>query len=173
MLRTSEFWNNYESCKIYDIDTLPQEMIENIDKAKAERLKAYAPYSKYAVSAVLVTETGKAITGVNSENCIFDGTCAEAGAVASWTSTINPETMTREEIVYVVVVGKTFESENLPSREDVYVTPCGRCRQRLSEHCLGDTIIVCTNETLTKARVCKLSDLLPFVYTPKNLNDIF
>jgi cytidine deaminase len=171
MIDNSQFWNQYKSCEVYDIKDLPIEMQKNVELANQDRKKAYAPYSNYSVGAVIVTKSGKQISSANTETCNYDSVCAEAGAIAEWTkssfssSTENhPE---REEISYVVVVGKPIESRTL--RNDVFVTPCGRCRQRLYEHCYGNTTIVGCNETVDKARLYKLSDLLPFAFTPMNL----
>lgn len=173
MINKNDFWNKYKSCEIYNISDLPSKIQKSIEIAKNERRKAYAPYSHYGVGAVIVTEAGRNIPAANSETCNIDSICAEAGAIDDWTKITHEDPTTheliREKIIYVVVVGSPFSSQEIEPRPDMYVTPCGRCRQRLYEHCDGDTIIVGCNETLDKARVCKLGDLLPFAYTPQNL----
>ncbi|MGL4404782.1 MAG: cytidine deaminase, partial [Notoacmeibacter sp.] len=55
-----------------------------IDAAVKARLTAYAPYSKFLVGAALLDEHGKIHMGCNVENAAYpQGTCAEAGALAS------------------------------------------------------------------------------------------
>lgn len=166
-----QFWKKYKSCKIYDIEDLPVEIQKNIELAKEVSLNAYAPYSHYSVGAVIVTKSGRQFSSANTESCNFDSFCAETGAIAEWVKSAvkNPSVnhQDREEIDYIVVVGEPVEYEFL--RNDVFVTPCGRCRQKLYEHCTGDTPVIGCNETIDKARIYKLSDLLPFAFTPKNL----
>ena len=59
-------------------------MSDLFEKARAVRLNAHAPYSKFRVGAALRTKTGKEFVGCNVENSAYpQGTCAEAGAIAS------------------------------------------------------------------------------------------
>jgi len=80
--------------------------------------KAYAPYSNYKVGAALLTKSGKIFTGCNIENSSYGLTnCAERTAVFKAVS--EGETEFEEIVIYV-------DSQKLPS-------PCGACRQVLSE----------------------------------------
>jgi cytidine deaminase len=162
MINKDEFWSKYKSCEIYNVSELPEEMQTALEKARTERNNAYAPYSKYGVCAIIVTENENIIDEVNSETCNIDSICAEAGAIDNWTKIVP-----REKINYVIVAGIPLDEKE--PREDVYVTPCGRCRQRLYEHCADDTIIIGSNEPVTKVRVYKMCDLLPFAFRPENL----
>jgi cytidine deaminase len=59
-------------------------MSDLFEKARAVRLNAHAPYSKFRVGAALRTKTGKEFVGCNVENSAYpQGTCAEAGAIAA------------------------------------------------------------------------------------------
>lgn len=167
MIDKNEFWSKYKSFEVYDVSDIPNEIQKSIQLAKAESKKAYAPYSSYGVGAVIVTETGREIASSNSETCNYDVICAEAGAISQWTQIQNKTK--REEITYVVVAGNLLEKEGSTLRSDIFITPCGRCRQRLYEHCKNDTIILSCNETLDKVRVFKLCDLLPYAFSPRNL----
>ena len=57
---------------------------ELIDRASEVRKNAYAPYSNFYVGAALRTLQGTIHSGCNVENIAYpEGTCAEAGAIAS------------------------------------------------------------------------------------------
>jgi cytidine deaminase len=117
---------------------------ELIEKAKRARFKAYAPYSNFKVGAALLTKGGKVYTGANVENSAFGLTvCAERVAVFS--------AVTRGDKDFVKIVVVT--DKNPP------VTPCGACRQVLSEFA-KDLKIVCAN-LKGKVERYTLKELLP------------
>ena len=59
-------------------------MNDLIAVAKAARLKAYAPYSKFLVGAALRDENGQIHGGCNIENAAYpQGWCAETSAIAA------------------------------------------------------------------------------------------
>jgi cytidine deaminase len=116
-----------------------------IDEAAAARPNAYAPYSGFKVGAALRTASGKVFVGVNVENAAYpQGTCAEAGAIAAMIA--GGET----RIAEVAVIADSPDP----------VTPCGGCRQKLSEFAAPDTPVTMASvsgETLTMT----MSELLP------------
>jgi cytidine deaminase len=117
---------------------------ELIEKAKRARLKAYAPYSNFKVGAALLTRSGKVYTGANVENATFGLTvCAERNAVYRAVNRGD-----RDFIKIAVVADK-----NPP------VTPCGACRQVLSEF-VKDLKIICANLD-GKVETYHLRELLP------------
>jgi cytidine deaminase len=123
---------------------------ELIKRAKTARLKAYAPYSKFKVGAALLTKSGKVYTGANVENSTYGLTvCAERVAIFKAVSDGS------EDFVKIVVAA----DKNPP------ITPCGACRQVLSEFA-HDLEVVCVN---LKGKIDRynLKDLLPeaFEYT--------
>ncbi len=128
----------------------PRDMIEMAGRA---RERAHAPYSGYAVGACLRTDTGKLYAGCNVENAAYpEGQCAEAVAIGAMV------TGGDRRIVEVVVVGGG----------SALCTPCGGCRQRLSEFAGPETPVhVCGPEGLRKT--IALGDLLPFGFGPANL----
>lgn len=94
----------------------PKVLDELVDLAKDARKNAYAPYSKYKVGAAVATKSGKTFVGCNVENASYGATiCAERGAVMAMVAA--GET----EIAAVAVVTEDGGS------------PCGMCRQVLSE----------------------------------------
>lgn len=83
------------------------------------RKRAYAPYSGFAVGAVVVSAEGMPFAGCNVENLSFGLTmCAERVAVGNLVASLG-----RVELVAVVVVADT----------EAPVSPCGACRQVLAE----------------------------------------
>ena len=55
-----------------------------VDKAEHVAARAYAPYSKYLVGAVVRTRDGREFEGVNVENAAYPlGICAEKTAIAA------------------------------------------------------------------------------------------
>ena len=124
---------------------------ELIEKAKRARLRAYAPYSNFKVGAALLTKSGKVYTGANVENSTFGLTvCAERIAVFK---AVNKGD---KEFTKIAVVA----DKNQP------VTPCGACRQVLSEF-VKDMKIVCAN---LKGKVDRytLEELLPEAFDKRS-----
>ena len=96
-----------------------------IEQAIDARKRAYAPYSNYPVGAALMTASGKIIAGVNVENAAYPTSmCAERTAVFSAVA------QGEREFRAVAVV-----TENGG-------TPCGSCRQALSEFGLDTLVLV-------------------------------
>lgn len=111
---------------------------------------AYAPYSNYKVGAAILTDDGRLFTGVNVENASYGlSVCAERTAV------FRAVTAGASRIVAVAVC-----TENA-------VTPCGGCRQVLSEFA-GD-IPVLLSDTAGNVRQTSLHTLLPECFGPGDL----
>lgn len=82
---------------------------------------AYAPYSKFKVSAGILLANGKQILGTNQENAAYpSGTCAERVAVF-YAHASYPNEIIKE---IVIVTEKDNETP---------LSPCGACRQALIE----------------------------------------
>ena len=124
---------------------------ELIEKARRVRLKAYAPYSNFKVGAALLTESGKVYTGANVENSTFGLTvCAERVAVF--------EAVSRGE--------KNISKIAVVADKDPPITPCGACRQVLSEFA-KDLKIVCAN-LKGKVERYSLKELLPEAFEKRS-----
>ena len=124
---------------------------ELIEKAKRARLRAYAPYSNFKVGAALLTRSGKVYTGANVENSTYGLTvCAERLAIFK---AVNKGD---KDLVKIVVV----TDRNPP------VTPCGACRQVLSEFA-KNLKIVCAN-LKGKIERYSLKELLPEAFEERS-----
>jgi cytidine deaminase len=122
-----------------------------IRSALASRQHAYAPYSNYAVGAALLTKSGKIFTGVNVENAAYPtGTCAERVAVFKAVSEGEKE----------------FEAIVVASNNGG--TPCGACRQVLSEFGLETQVIIVDSDGKLVLE-STVGELLPGAFTPKDL----
>lgn len=124
---------------------------ELLEIAKRARENAYAPYSEFKVGAAILTEDGKIFTGANVENASYGlSMCAERVAVFKAVS----EGYRRFKAIAVV------------ADTDGPVSPCGACRQVLSE--FGDMDVIMGNMK-GDVKVMKLSELLPESFTPEDL----
>ena len=122
--------------------------------ALAVRENAYAPYSNFKVGAAIRAENGEVFTGCNVENVAYpEGTCAEAGAIAAMIAAGE----TRLTEVYVVA------DSSHP------VTPCGGCRQKLSEFGTGDVVVTMSNLEGTELKMT-LAELLPGAFTEAHMD---
>lgn len=122
---------------------------ELIAAAKAVRLNAYAPYSRFAVGAAILLENGEIVTGCNVENSSYGMTmCAERNAMAAAVAKgrINP--------VAIAIVGD----------EGRICPPCGACRQFLAEFNTGMTVVL---EDMSGVVTYKLEALLPAHFSLK------
>lgn len=109
--------------------------------ARAARADSYSPYSRFAVGAALLTKSGKVYTGANIENGAYPSSmCAERVAV--------------------------FKAVNDGEREllaiAVTATPCGACRQVLSEFSDGSLEII--TEDMGEVATHRLDELLPYSF---------
>lgn len=104
-------------------------------KAIAALENSYSPYSNYRVGAALLCKNGKIYTGCNIENASFSPTiCAERVAFSKAVSE------GEREFDAIAIAGKK-ELALVP------FSPCGVCRQFMSEFCTPDfTVLVITGE---------------------------
>jgi len=122
---------------------------ELINIAVKAMKRAYAPYSQFKVGAALLTKSGKVFEGFNIENSSYGlSICAERVAIFS-----------------AVVAGeRNFEKIAIVADTDKLVSPCGACRQVMSE--FGDFQVIMTN-TSGQLIVRNVSELLPFAFKLK------
>lgn len=133
---------------------LTKETRNQLIKAAIEvRQNAYAPYSNYAVGAALLTADHQVFTGVNVENSVYPVTiCAERSAV------YNAVSQGKQNFEAIAVITKDGG------------TPCGACRQVLSEFGL-DILVVIADEQGNIQHELSVGDLLPSSFGPQNLEN--
>ncbi|HEY9593182.1 MAG TPA: cytidine deaminase [Spirochaetia bacterium] len=94
---------------------------ELLRRAREAASFSYSPYSHFPVGAALLCDDGTIVTGANVENRSFGlANCAERSALFAAVS----QGKTRFVALAVVC-----------SRAEEPVSPCGACRQALSEFC--------------------------------------
>jgi cytidine deaminase len=123
-----------------------------LEAARAARLNAHAPFSKFRVGAALQTEDGKVITGCNVENATYGLTiCAERVAMFKAISEGH------RRFVRVAVVADT----------EAPTPPCGACRQILWE--MGGDLEVILGNLVAEKGSYRLRDLLPLPFDARLL----
>lgn len=129
---------------------------------------AYAPYSRFAVGSAVLLADSTILSAANMENASYGITiCAEVGAMQQ------AVTKHDEPISAIAVVGFGFWPEH--ATLDV-VTPCGRCRQIISEIAQkqkSEIEVICANGDLDKINVYRISELLPDAFGPAALGGNF
>ena len=129
-------------------DELRQKLVE---AALQARRWAYAPYSAYHVGAALLTSSGRIYDGVNVENAAYPTSmCAERVAVF--------KAVSEGERQFEAIAVATSNGG----------TPCGACRQVLSEFGLEILVLVANGEG-TIIQETPLSALLPGAFKPSDL----
>lgn len=125
-----------------------------IEEAKKAREKAYVPYSKFAVGAALLTANGKVYHGCNIENAAYSMcNCAERTALFSAYSEGD----------------RDFQLMTVVADTDRPCSPCGACRQVISELCSKDMIVVLTN-LKGDIQEITVADLLPGAFSSEDLH---
>ena len=122
-----------------------------IAKAKEARELSYSPYSNFKVGAAVLTKDGKVFLGANIENSAYSlCMCAERNAL--YHTYMNG--YKKEDIAALALCADTDEP----------CSPCGACRQVISELFPKDAPIYMSN---LKGEVQKTNivELLPFAFS--------
>lgn len=123
-----------------------------VNAARDVRVNAHAPYSKFRVGAAVLGASGKVYVGCNVENATYGATiCAERAAVCAMVAA--GETQAHAIAVYTDC--------------NPVATPCGICRQVLSEFAEDMPVILAGPEQHSEL---SLAALLPnrFIFNPKD-----
>lgn len=98
-----------------------------INESISIRSNSYSPYSKFKVGSVLVTSLNKIYSGVNVENISYGlSNCAERSVIFSAVS--------KGE--------RDFKLITVCSDLEEFLTPCGACRQVISEFKIKNVLLV-------------------------------
>ncbi len=118
-----------------------------MESARAAAERAYAPYSSFRVGAALLCADGAVVTGCNVENRSYGLTiCAERSALGRAIAE------GRRSFVALAV---------FCADADYAVSPCGACRQVISEFVGGDFPVYFAGRS-GEAASATMAALLPF-----------
>ncbi|WP_251125928.1 cytidine deaminase [Exiguobacterium sp. s22] len=133
---------------------ISQERVQElVHKAIEARNRAYTPYSKFKVGAVVIDAAGNEVLGCNVENASYGlSMCAERTAIFKAVSEGS------DSIETVVVVGDT----------EGPISPCGACRQVIAEFAGEDFTLILANLN-GDTKVMTKEEMLPYGFSPKDL----
>lgn len=124
-----------------------------VQKSIEAKENSYAPYSNFRVGAALLTDDNKIIKACNVEISSFSLTiCAERNAIFK---------------AYSEGIRK-FKAIAIAADTIDYISPCGACRQVISDLC-GDIDVILINGK-NEIKILRTQQLLPFAFTDKELN---
>ncbi|WP_296970981.1 cytidine deaminase [Tepidanaerobacter sp. EBM-38] len=125
---------------------IPLDEKELVRKALSAMKNAYVPYSKFPVGACAVTADGEEVLGCNIENASYGLTvCAERVAL------FKAYSEGKKDIVALAVAANVDEP----------VSPCGACRQVISE-LAPKAVVYLTNKDGSKIKRMTAEELLPY-----------
>lgn len=126
-----------------------------IIKSMEARNLSYSPYSHFAVGAALLTKDGKVFLGANIENSSYPlCMCAERNAI--YNAMLNG--YRKEDFVALALSADT----------DGLCSPCGACRQVISELFPKDAPIYMSN-IQGDEKDTTIEELLPFAFSGDDL----
>ncbi len=147
-----------------DITELTDSDANLVKKAREHTALAYAPYSKFCVSAVAFMQNGEYVTGTNQENASYPvSICAERvllGTIAN----LYPDTP-------ISTIAISYNSNTVETSAPI--SPCGMCRQALAEYenRLQQPIrLLLSGQSGEIILIDTASHLLPLAFSGKNLN---
>lgn len=124
-------------------------------KAKEARKLSYSPYSHFAVGAAVETKDGEIFLGANVENSSYPlCMCAERNALYN----AMMHGYKKEDLVGLALVADT----------DGPCSPCGACRQVISELLPSDAPILMSNMK-GDVKETTATELLPFAFSSEDL----
>lgn len=132
-----------------DVPPVDDEVWERLGALAVDAMEhAYAPYSRFRVGAAALVDDGRLVSGCNVENAGYGVTlCAECGLVSELVRTGGGRL-----VAFACVDGRGEAC-----------SPCGRCRQVLSEHAAPGMLLAMPGGTMT------IDEVLPGRFTDGDL----
>jgi len=119
-----------------------------LQSAKQAMTYAYAPYSNFKVGAALLTHQGHIYTGCNIENSSYSLTCCAE----------------RTAIFKAVSSGeKTFKEFVVIADSNGPISPCGACRQVMSEF-FDESMPIHLYNLDGESQTTHIGELLPYAF---------
>ncbi len=128
---------------------------ELVQKAKEARSLSYSPYSHFAVGAAVLTKDGQVFLGANIENSAYPlCMCAERNALYN----AYMHGYKKNDLVALALSADT----------DGPCSPCGACRQVISELFPKDGVIIMTS-VKGAYQETNIEELLPYAFSEDDL----
>ena len=128
---------------------------ELIKKAREARELSYSPYSEFAVGAAILTKDGQVFLGANIENSAYPlCMCAERNALYN----AYMHGYKKDDFVALALIADT----------DTPCSPCGACRQVISELFPTDAPIYMAN-LKGDEKETNIQELLPYAFSEEDL----
>ncbi len=125
------------------------------EQAKKVLPNSYSKYSKFKVAAAIKLKNGEVITGVNVENASYGlSNCAERTALF----TAYSQGVKKEDIQEILIT----------TEQDDFISPCGACRQVMSELMPKETLVHLTNNK-GEIKTILNKELLPLAFSEDDL----
>lgn len=145
--------------KIYSsIDELAEMDYKLVILAQKALEQAYSPYSNFKVGAAAILEDNTTIYGSNQENSSYGVTlCAERVLIAKHLASDN-----KSKIKAMAISYKSIDKE-----DNTPITPCGICRQTLSEAETQQNApikLILTGQAGVVWEIEKANDILPLAF---------
>lgn len=133
-------------------ETISTDMLPLVVAAKRAAENAYCVYSQFPVGAALLTADGKTIVGCNVENASYGLTnCAERAALFA--------------AISQGYAPRSFKALVVYAPEMARISPCGACRQVISELLAPECPVYCCGSDPDQYRVWSSKELLPGAFS--------
>jgi cytidine deaminase len=152
--------------KVIKLMNLTDQDRELVAHAEVAQRNGYAPYSRFLVGSAVRTATGEIFAGANFENAVYGlSICAEVTALTT------ANTAGFQNINAIAIVGHSLDNGTV-NTPDLYTTPCGRCRQLISESSQqsgGNIKIIAVSQDKKSALLTTIDELLPNAFGFSNI----